>query len=270
MLPILQIGGLSLRTPGLALLAGLWIGLEVASREGMRRGISGDRLYNVAFYGLIAGILGARLAFVIAHLNLYLSITPWTRALTSAFALATGTEISWAGVLIGLAVAAFFTWHWQLDPLDLADSLAPGLSIVAMGIGLANLLSGNMIGVESRLPWAIPLRGADRHPVQIYFMLVAALALFAALRLRAPQAASGNRRGKAKQRAGTVTDTPPGTVMQIVLLILSAGILLIEPLRADSPVIGAGIRAWMVVAVVVIVAMLAGFAARAPSRPDAV
>jgi phosphatidylglycerol:prolipoprotein diacylglycerol transferase len=270
MLPILQIGGLSLRTPGLALLAGLWVGLEVSSREGMRRGISGDHLYNVAFYGLIAGVLGARLAFVAAHLKLYISITPWTRALTSAFALATGTEIAWAGLLIGLAVAAFFTYRWQIDPLDLADSLAPGVAIVAISIGLANLLSGNMLGIETRLPWAIPLRGADRHPTQVYFALVAALALVATLRLRATRSATGKHSGKAKLRAESAIGFPPGMVMQVVLLILSAGILLIEPLRADSPVLGTGIRLWMVVAVVMMVAMLAGFAARAPARSDAV
>jgi len=270
MLPILQIGGLSLRTPGLALLAGLWIGLEVASRQGMRRGISGDRLYNVAFYGLIAGLLGTRLAFVVAHLNLYLSITPWTRALTSAFALTTGTEIGWAGVLIGLAIAAFFTHRWHIDPLDLADSLAPGMAIAAIGIGLANLLNGHMLGVESSLPWAIPLRGADRHPTQIYFTLFAALALLAALRLHSPQSADGKRWEKTGKPAKPDAEIPPGTVMQVVLLILSAGVLLIEPLRADSPVIGAGIRTWLVVAVVVMVTMLAGFAARAPARSDAV
>jgi prolipoprotein diacylglyceryltransferase len=266
MLPILQIGGLSLRTPGLALLAGLWIGLEVASREGMRRGISGDRLYNVAFYGLIAGVLGARLAFVVAHLGLYASITPWTRVLTSVFALASGTEIGWAGVLIGLAVAAFFTRRWNIDPLDLADALAPGVAIVAIGIGLANLLSGNMVGIESRLPWAIPLRGARRHPTQIYFMLFAALALFAAWRRRAPQSAAGKR----SKKAAATANPPPGTVMQVVLLILSVGILLVEPLRADSPVIGHGIRVWLVVAVGGVVAMLAGFAARAPAHLDTV
>ena len=265
MLPVLQIGGLSLRTPGLALLAGVWIGLEVASRAGMRRGISGDRLYNVAFYGLIAGVLGARLAFVIAHLGLYLSITPWTRALTSVFALATGTEIGWAGVLIGLAVAAYFTWHWQIDPFDLADSLAPGIAIVAIGIGLANLFSGHMLGIETSLPWAIPLRGADRHPTQVYFALVAALALLAALRLYPTPAGQ-----KAKRQAKPIPERTPGTVMQVVLLILSGGILLIEPLRADSPVIGAGIRVWMVVALVAAVAMLVGFAMRAPARPNAV
>ncbi len=50
MLPILQIGPLTLRTPGLTLLAGLWIGLEVASREGARRGIDPNKVYNLGLW----------------------------------------------------------------------------------------------------------------------------------------------------------------------------------------------------------------------------
>ena len=104
MLPLLQIGGLTIRTPGLALLAGLWIGLEVASREGIRRGIDGEKLYSLGFYALIAGILGARFGFVLLNLDLYTGITPWTRALLSVFALAPGTESPWAGVLVAVGV----------------------------------------------------------------------------------------------------------------------------------------------------------------------
>lgn len=271
MLPVVQIAGLTLRTPGLAFLAGLWIGLEVSSREGMRRGISGDRLYNVAFYSLIAGVLGARLAFVITHLNLYTSITPFMRMVLSIVALAPGTEIGWAGVLVGLGVAAYFTRRWNLAPLDLADALAPGVAILAIGVGLANLLSGEMYGVETQLPWGIPMWGSIRHPTQIYFMLVAGGALFAALRLRSSEPVRSKRSGKAKKhrKEGTAQrDYPAGFVMQIVLIVLSAGMLLIEPLRADSPVIGDGIRVWLIVSVAVITAMMGVFAFRAPARAE--
>lgn len=271
MLPIIQIAGLTLRTPGLALLAGLWLGLEVSSREGMRRGISGDRLYNVAFYSLIAGVLGTRLAFVVTHLSLYTGITPWLRAVLSIASLTPGTEIGWAGVLIGLGVAAYFTHRWNLAPLDLADALAPGVGIVAIGVGLANLLSGEVYGIETNLPWGIPMWGTTRHPTQIYFMLVAGGAVFAALRLRSSDVDIRKRSGKAKKhwKEGTAQrDTPAGSVMQVVLIILSAGILFIEPLRADSPVIGDGVRVWLIVAVAVITAMMGMFAFLAPARVE--
>jgi hypothetical protein len=52
-------------------------------------------------------------------------------------------------------------------------------------------------------------------------------------------------------------------------VILSLAVLLIEPLRADSPVLIAGVRTLQVIALGVLVAALAGFAWRAPAaQPD--
>ena len=66
MLPILQIGPFALQTPGLILLIGAWAGLSLAERYAKRFQINPNQLYNLAFIGLIAGILGALLAIPIA------------------------------------------------------------------------------------------------------------------------------------------------------------------------------------------------------------
>jgi phosphatidylglycerol:prolipoprotein diacylglycerol transferase len=184
MLPILQIGPFSLRTPGLALLAGLWVALDAASREGQRGGIDGDKTYNLGFYALAAGVLGARLGFVLLNLPLYTGITPWKRAVGSALSPTPGTEAAWAGLLVGAGVAAYLIRRWELDPLTLADSFAPAFAIMGIGIGLANLLSGDLYGVETRLPWAINLWGAARHPTQVYLALACTANLAALRRLR--------------------------------------------------------------------------------------
>jgi phosphatidylglycerol:prolipoprotein diacylglycerol transferase len=247
MLPILQIGPLKLRTPGLALLAGLWIGLEIASREGARRGIDPNRVYNLGFTALIAGLLGARLGFVALNLRLYAPITPWTRLLTSVFALVPGTENVWVGLIVAVVAVVYLLRRWQVDPLDAADAFSPGLAVFAVGVGLANLLSGHMAGVETSMPWGIELWGARRQPTQIFSMLGAAATFVALWRLR--------------------DRLPPGALMQVLVILLSLTILLVEPLRADSPVVGPGLRVWLIVAVVTLVGALAGFAARAPVRP---
>jgi phosphatidylglycerol:prolipoprotein diacylglycerol transferase len=246
MLPILQIGPFSLRTPGLALLAGLWAALDAASREGQRRGVDGDKTYNLGFYTLAAGVLGARLGFVLLNLPLYTSITPWKRAVGSALSPTPGTEVAWVGLLVGAGVAAYLIRRWRLEPLALADSFAPAFAIMGIGIGLASLLSGDYYGVETRLPWAIHLWGAARHPTQVYLALACAANLAALRRLRS----EGH---------------PPGFVFQVFLVILSLTLLLVEPLRADSPVIAAGVRTWQVIALVILAAALAGFAYRAPT-----
>ena len=247
MLPLIQIGPLTLRVPGLVLLTSLWLSLEVSAREGGRRGINSDRIYNFGFTTLITGILAARLGFVLLNLGLYTRITPWTRALGAVFSPVPGTELAWVGLLAASGAAAYLIWLWDLSLLDLADALAPGAAILAAGIGLANLASGSAYGIPTGLPWGVNLHGAHRHPTQVYLAMGSLAALAVALRLRA-------------------MSPPPGLLMQVTLSILSISILLTEPLRADSPVVGLGIRTWMAAALGVLVAALAGFAIRAPSR----
>lgn len=251
MLPLLQIGGLTIRTPGLALLAGLWIGLEVASREGIRRGIDGDKIYNLGFNTLIAGILGARFGFVLLNLDLYIGITPWTRALLSVFALAPGTESPWVGMLVAVGTAAFLTRRWKLSALALLDSFAPAFAILGIGIGLANLLSGDYFGIETALPGGIDLWGAKRHPTQIYFTAACIVMLIVLWRLR------DDPGDKVR---------PEGFSIQIFLIMFGLAVLLIEPLRADSPVIGSGIRLWEIIGLAGLALSLVGFAIRAPTQ----
>ena len=175
MLPILQLGPLTLRTPGLALLGGLWFGLEVASREGVCRGISEDHVFNFGFSTILAGVLGARLGFVALNLGLYLGITPWLRVVQSVFALAPGTENVWIGLGASGIIAIWLIWRWKLDPLTLGDVFSPALAVFTIGIGLANLLSGDYYGIETTLPWGILLWGSQRQPTQIYFVLLGIL-----------------------------------------------------------------------------------------------
>jgi prolipoprotein diacylglyceryltransferase len=270
MLPVLQVGPLTIRTPGLVILAGLWIALELAAREGARRGIDEDRINNLSLMMLAAGLIAARLAFVLFHLGLYTRITPPTRAVFAVLALSPGTEVWWIGLLAAFGVAVRAVRRHDLPPLDLADSYALAIAAMTVAVGLANLLGGGMLGLPTGFPWAITLGGAPRHPVPLLLALIGAAALTLALRFRAPHPARGVRSGRAKQRAyrDTTPEVPPGFLTQIVALVLSIGILLIEPLRADSPVIGPGLRVWQIAALVVLTAALVGFALRAPTSTD--
>src|SRR5574337_1308336 len=99
MLPLLQIGPLTIRTPGLALLAGLWFSLEAASRRAKARGLNEDRCFSLGFYAVIAGIVAARLAFVAVNLAVYSGLGSPGRTLGSLFSLSPGTEI----IPVGLA-----------------------------------------------------------------------------------------------------------------------------------------------------------------------
>ncbi len=246
MLPILQVGPLTLRTPELALLAALWVGLELASRAGMRRGIDPDHVYNLGFITVLVGLAAARLGFVLANLPLYTNITPWNRAVGAILSLSAGTELPLVGLLAAALTIAVLIRRWELPLLPLADSFAPALGVFVAGIGLALFLGGGYLGRPAAVPWAVPLAGAARHPTQLYLLIVGLLMLAAFYRLRG-------------------ADLPAGTLMQVILLVLGVGVLLVEPLRADSPTLMWGVRAWSAAALVVVLLVLGGFAARAPA-----
>src|SRR5579859_79452 len=71
MLPVLQAGSLAIPVPGLALLAGVWVALWLAEREARRLRLDPDAIYTLAFTGLVAGLVGARLAYVLHYWSVY-------------------------------------------------------------------------------------------------------------------------------------------------------------------------------------------------------
>ena len=130
-------------------------------------------LLNLIIYGLIAGLVGARLLYALEHVNAYLA-SP-----ISLFALGGSAVDGWGGLLVGIVVAILYGRAQHL-PLRLTlDALAPGLAVFMIAVGLANFLSGDGYGSPLRAPWAIHLWGAYRHPTQIYEVLLAVIVLLA-------------------------------------------------------------------------------------------
>lgn len=248
MLPILQLGPLAIRTSGLALLAGLWIALDVAERIGVKRGIDGNRTYNLALSLLAVGVISARLSFVIMNMQLYTEIQPLTRALLSVVALAPGTEYPVVGIIVAAGMAGLLIRRWKMPLGAVMDTYAPLIAIMVMGISMANLLSGEAYGLETDAFWGIPLWGAYRHPTQVLMAFAGLLVLVVLWRTGITKVGS----------------KPSGFYMQISILMLCAAILLIEPLRADSPVILGDIRLWQVVSLAGIIGILSLITWQAP------
>ena len=62
MYPYLRLGPFLLQLPLLALLVGVWIGSSLTEKEAARLKLPSNIVSNLIFVGLIAGIVGARLA----------------------------------------------------------------------------------------------------------------------------------------------------------------------------------------------------------------
>lgn len=220
MLPVLQIGPLAVPTYPLALLLAAWMALEVGARAARRLGVDGDHVYNAGLYGLVAGIIAARLGHVITYWPAYRSQP------LEIFGFNTSAFLLWPGVVGALAVAGWYIYRRRLPFAGMLDAVAPGLLVGVAIAQVGALLAGRAYGAPTNLPWAVNLWGVARHPSQVYEAL-AALAV-AGLTLRMIR--QGAR---------------PGTAALVALAGYGLSRWLLEPFRAAevSPVIVGGLRA---------------------------
>lgn len=143
-----------------------------------------DAYGNGVFYGLVVGVVGARLAYAVQYATLYLqdpamliSIRPGTLAL-------------WPGVLLGSA-AALWILHRRGVPLSVsADASAFGLTAGLLVVKGGQFLTGDAFGTPTTAAWGVYLWQATRHPVQLY-LAAALLVLFVLLLLSRRSAQPG-------------------------------------------------------------------------------
>lgn len=231
MLPTLSIGPAVIPTASLVYILGIWLALILVEKAAKRLELHVPWTYNLATIALAAGFIGARLVFVATHWSAYSqNLLGIIWPLTSGFNL-------WAGLAIALAAGFFYGRVRGLQPGATADALTPGILVGFFTISLADFLAGPGYGTESSLPWSVTLFGIQRHPVQLYEIISALVALAAWIRLT-------NRRNF------------PGQSFLVATAFYSAGRLFVDAYRADSLLIAGGYHLVQIVALVVLVGAL--------------
>jgi len=231
MLPMIQIGPLALQAPRLVILVGFWLALELASRQGIRRGLDQSVIQNAGLYGILAGIVGARLGYVVQYWSVYrenllgiLSLSPQTLAPAE-------------GLTVGLLVAGVYLQRKGVPFRPLLDAIAPGLAVLVSALALANFFSGEAFGAETSVPWAVELWGARRHPTQLYELATGLVMLGVVL------------------WAGREVPAP-GLLFLLFVAFYAGARLLVEPFRANSLLILGGLRAAQVAGLAAVLAAL--------------
>lgn len=233
MYPYLRLGPFLLQLPLLALLAGVWIASSLTEREAIRLKLPSAIVSNLLIVGLIAGIVGARLAYAARYPQAYID-NP-----LSLFALNVNTLSGFEGLLIGLVAAILYGWRKKLPLRPTLDALAPGLAAFMVALGLSHLLSGDAFGTSAKLPWAIYLWSEYRHPSQVYEILAAVVILFIVSKRPLGQAGDG--------------------INFLMLVALSAAArTFLEAFRGDSVVWPGSFRAAQVVSLIVLAITLYG------------
>jgi len=171
MFPTLNIGPLAFPTTGLVIIFGAYLCLTLAEKSAIRLRQNHIALYSLATTGLVAGFVGARLAFVIEYWAAFQE-----NLLGIVWPLNTGYN-TWVGLLISVAAMFFYGRFKQLPPAQTLDALAPALITGLMVVSLADFLGGPGLGTLTSVPWGIPQFGIRRHAVQLYELITGASAL---------------------------------------------------------------------------------------------
>ncbi|MFC2030040.1 prolipoprotein diacylglyceryl transferase [Chloroflexota bacterium] len=231
MLPVIQIGPLAIQTEGLILVAGFWLAIEIAGRQGSRLGLDQGAIQNAGLFGVLAGIASARLAYVLQYWPVY------RENLLGIASLNPQTLSPMVGLLVGLLVAAAYLQRKKMPVRLLLDAIAPGAAILLATLALANLASGNAFGAESGVPWAVEMWDARRHPVQFYEFTVglAILGIVWGVGKKAPA---------------------PGLLFLLFVALYGGARLLLEPLRVTSQLLPSGFRMTQVVGLSALVGAL--------------
>jgi len=131
----------------------------------LSRNITPDPQYitNASLYSLIAGVVGARLFYVIHHFD------DFQGRLLSVFAIWNGGLELLGGVLLAIAVIIFYSRYHKLPTRRYLDILAIGL-MLALAFGrIGCFLNGCCFGKPTNLPWAVRFPyGSDAYCSQIY------------------------------------------------------------------------------------------------------
>jgi phosphatidylglycerol:prolipoprotein diacylglycerol transferase len=163
--PVLfRIGSLDITSFGVMVALGALAGLWVFRRELARSGLP-DAALDAAVYGLVGGLIGAKLLYVFEH-----------RAEGPFFSLVLDRGgMSWFGGFVGGLLAGYATIRanrWPLLPV--LSAATPALAVGQMLGRIGCFLVGDDYGHPTNLPWAVafprglPPTNERVHPTQLY------------------------------------------------------------------------------------------------------
>ena len=240
MISTIHIGSfaLALRWYGILVMTGVVVAAWLAEREVRQRGENGQVLWDLLIWLLPAGILGARLWYVVNATiggNRYYLENP-----LQILNIPQGGLHIYGGLLVGGIVMFYYLRRHKMDIWLFLDSIAP---MVLLGQALArpaNFINQELYGQPTTLPWGIPIDAEHRigvykdlslyplsstqfHPTFAYEMIwnLLAFALITYLTRR------------------FFDQLKPGAVFFIWLVLAGLGRFLMEFFRPDQPHVGA-------------------------------
>jgi phosphatidylglycerol:prolipoprotein diacylglycerol transferase len=140
---------LTIRSFGVMMVIGFLMGFFLIGRLGRNITSNPQLITNLALYCLVAGVVGARVFYVVHHFD------KLDRPLASLFAVWEGGLEFYGGVIFAIPVIVFYSRHHKLPIRQCLDIMA-----IALMLGLAFgrigcFWNGCCFGKPTSLPWAV-------------------------------------------------------------------------------------------------------------------
>jgi prolipoprotein diacylglyceryl transferase len=136
---------------GIILAVGVLVGVYVAEQRWRHRGYPKDGIYDIAFWVVIWGVIGARVYHVITDYQLF-EDDPWR-----AVQIWRGGLGIWGAVIGGAIAVIVITYRRKLPTLVVMDCMAVGI-VLAQAIGRwGNYFNQELFGKPTTLPWGLEI-----------------------------------------------------------------------------------------------------------------
>ena len=166
---VYHLGPFTVHMYGLMLLLAIAAAIWLTGIRWVRWGGDWDLVFRIAVWGVIAGVIGARVYHLITSWNQDAAIhAHWY----GPFAVWSGGLGIWGAIPFGVAAGAWVVHRSHNSVRLMMDAVAPGL-LLAQGIGRwGNWWNQELYGKHTTLPWALEIHGKgaahEYHPTFLY------------------------------------------------------------------------------------------------------
>lgn len=159
---ICQIGPVTIYSFGLMFLTALLVCSYFLGQEAKRYAISKEAMYDFIFWTIMAGIIGARIFYIILNFSFF-----WENP--GEIVMLQKGGLAWqGGMILGVVAAALFVRRIKIPFLFMADLVVPYLAL-GQGIGrLGCFLNGCCYGRPAAWGIYFPAHDARLIPTQLY------------------------------------------------------------------------------------------------------
>ena len=156
-----SIGNFDVRWYGIFIALGILLGVGLSCKRAPLHKLTDDDVLDVFIWAIPAGVIGARVYYVLFNLDMYHSLGEMLNVRNGGLAIH-GT------LIFSIAAVLLVCRHKKISALNMLDLFMPMMAL-AQAIGRwGNFFNGEAHGGPTDLPWGIMVDGVKVHPTFLY------------------------------------------------------------------------------------------------------